>query len=309
MNNSETKNELLQRVMSLNIEHLRYREIWTELDSLRPETDMDRELFTPRHLFLYGESGVGKSTLLRKYAAANPGYVDVDEYGTEYDIRPVVYTDLPQPFTISEFYQHIVRALGAPQLAGVRVGDVKRQALSLIEQQRVEMLILDEMDYILTSRSVKPIEAMEAIKSLTNIGNISVVCAGTTATKQLSEINFQYFRRFPAVKLLRFDKCDDEFCDLLTQIEAYINPPEPLGLGDSGLHFPELLFRMSQGVLGSLTPVLQRAYRIMLSEHELKDLADHGLFVSALLAAKKYVSGESEEKFLELLNKAEMYEA
>lgn len=309
MTNTDAKNALLQRVMSLNIEHLRYREIWTELDSLRPEKDMDRELFTPRHLFLYGESGVGKSTLLRRYVAANPGCVDVDEDGTEYDIRPIVYTDLPQPFTMSEFYQQIVRALGAPQLAGVRVGDVKRQALSLIEQQRVEMLILDEMDYILTSRSVKPIEAMEAIKSLTNIGNISVVCSGTTATKQLSEINFQYFRRFPAVKLPRFDKCDEEFCDLLTKIEKHINPPEPLGLGDSSLHFPELLFQMSQGVLGSLTPVLQRAYRIMLSEHEFADIADHELFVSALLAAKKYVSGESEEKFLELLNKAETYEA
>lgn len=54
MNNTEAKNTLRQRVMSLNIEHLRYREIWTELDSLRPEKDMDCELYTPRHLFLYG---------------------------------------------------------------------------------------------------------------------------------------------------------------------------------------------------------------------------------------------------------------
>ena len=47
----------------------------------------------------------------------------------------------------------------------------------------------------------------------------------------------------------------------------------------------------------------------MLSEHELEEQSDPELFVSALLAAKKYVSGESEEKFLELLNKAETYEA
>lgn len=61
--------------------------------------------------------------------------------------------------------------------------------------------------------------------------------------------------------------------------------------------------------MGSLTPVLQRAYTILLNEHELEDLADHGLFVSALLTAKKYVLGESEEKFLILLNKAETYES
>ena len=75
------------------------------------------------------------------------------------------------------------------------------------------------------------------------------------------------------------------------------------------MHFPELLYQMSQGVLGLLTPVLQWAYRIMLCEHELEELSDPELFVSALLVAKKYLSGESEEKFLELLNKAETYGA
>lgn len=304
----EVKNELLKRVKSLNIEHLRYQELWAELDSLRFDKNTSPEQHAPRHLFLVGESGVGKSTLLRKYAAANPGYVHIDEEGTEYDIRPVVYTDMPQPFTMNEFYQQIVRALGAPQLKGVRVGDVKRQALSLIEQQEVEILILDEMDYILTSRSVKPIEAMEAIKSLTNIGNISVVCSGTTATKKLSEINFQYFRRFPSVKLPRFTECDDNFCDLLTNIEMYIAPPEPLGLGNTNMHFPQLLHQMSQGVMGSLIPVLQRAYSIMVTEHKLEELSDPEHFVNALLAARKYVLGDSQENFFKLLNKSEAYE-
>lgn len=308
MNNDEAKKELLKRVRSLNIEHLRYREIWSELDSLRPEEDMHGELFSPRHLFLYGESGVGKSTLLRKYAKRNPGYVDVDEDGTEYDIRPVVYTDLPQPFTMYEFYHQIVNALGAPQAAGTKVGDVKQQAVELIGQQRVEMLILDEMDFILTSRSAKPIEAMEAIKNLTNIGNISVVCAGTTAAKQLTEINFQYYSRFPSIQLPRFVECDKRFCDLLAKIEEHLDLPNPLGLGDLDVHYPELLHRMSQGVLRPLIHILQRAFTIMLNEHELDDLDDHELFVNALLTAKKYVLGESEEKFLELLNKAETYE-
>ncbi|QQE78385.1 TniB family NTP-binding protein [Alicyclobacillus sp. SO9] len=311
MNDVEAKAALLQRVKILNIAHPRYREIWDELDSLRPEQGTDRDMITPRHLFIYGESGVGKSTLLRKYVKAkeNIGYVDVDEEGTQYDIRPVVYTDLPEPFTKYEFYHQIVKALGAPQPGGSKIGDVKQQALKLIEQQRVEMVILDEMDYILTSRSVKQIEAMEAIKSLTNLGNISVVCAGTPAAKQLTEINFQYYSRFPAIPLPRFHDCDGGFCALLEHIEEHLGLPVTLGLGDRELHYPQLLHKMSQGVLRPLVQVLQRAFTIMLKKYDLDDLANHELFVDVLLSARKYVLGEDEDKFLELLNRSENYES
>lgn len=305
MTNTDIKDALLARVLSLNIEHLRYREIWSELDSLRPIPGIDH---TPRHLFLYGESGVGKSTLVRKYWEAHPGYVDVDEDGTEYDICPVVYTDLPQPYTMSAFYQQIVRALGAPQMAGAKIELVKTQAMSLIEQQRVEMLILDEMDFILTSHSVSHRAAMEAIKSLTNRRKFSVVCVGTSATKKLTEINFQYFSRFPAIKLPRFVECDGQFCDLLKEVEEHLALPTPLGLGDLTVGYPQLLHKMCLGILRPLINILQRAFIVMLNEHDLEDLDNHELFVKTLLSARKYVLGESEEKFQELLNKAEAYE-
>jgi Bacterial TniB protein len=242
--------------------------------------------------------------MVKKYAQTNPPYTHIDEDGTEIDIKPVVYTE-SDPFTILEFYQTIVRALGAPQFAGVRVGDVKRQAFTLLEELRVEMLILDETNYIMGSRFVKKNEAMEAIKHVSNQGNVSVVLVGTPDTRELTKIHFQYIRRFPPVKLHRFDRCDDMFCELLDNIEKHIAPPEPIGLGNRRTGLPQVLHAMSGGLLGALTPILQTTYRKMLQTYDLDDLGDAEKFIGMLEVAQRTILGDYEVEFMKMLEKSE----
>lgn len=62
-----------------------------------------------------------------------------------------------------------------------------------------------------------------------------------------------------------------------------------MGLGDTETFLPQLLYQMSQGVLGSLIPLLLRAYRIMLTDHELDKLSEPELFVNTLLAKEIYI--------------------
>jgi hypothetical protein len=304
MNLSE-KDLLLKRINELNIEHPRYKEIHEMLDSLRPNRGLGDYDYTPRHLLITGDSGVGKSRLVKKYAEANPGHTQVDEEGTEYEIKPVVFAEMPEPFTRAEFYQTIIRALGAPQIPGVRIGDVKRQAFTLIQQQQVEMLIFDEVNYILGSRFVKNEEAMEAIKHVSNIGNVCVVLVGTPESKALAEINFQYFRRFPKVELRRFNYCDEGFCQFLTEIEQFIAPPKPIRIGDQTLIIPQVLHRMSQGILGVLTPILQQTYQKILQRHEPEAMGDIKLFLDVLKEVQAMILGDDEKGFMKQLQKSE----
>jgi superfamily II DNA/RNA helicase len=161
-------------------------------------------------------------------------------------------------------YQSIVKALGAPQLSvGARIGDVKRQAFELIKTQEVEILVLDEMDYILSTKYVKHNQAMDAIKHVGNNANISLVCMGTTDTEELQSLNFQYFRRFPITRLERFIGCNDEFITFLSNIEKQLEPPEPIGLGNKETILPLLLHEMSMGIVGIITPTIQEAYRLL----------------------------------------------
>lgn len=180
---NENKTEILtsfaERVANLNILHPRVQEIWLLLDSIRHHNSFQGGKNSPRHRFIMGLSGVGKTQMVRRYAEKCEGYTHTDEDGTERDIRPVLYVNLPDPFTIMEFYQSIVYSLDAPQIPGrPSIGDVKRQVFTLLKQQNVEMVILDEMDHILATRYIKAEEAMSAIKHLSNHGEYPLYVLG-----------------------------------------------------------------------------------------------------------------------------------
>lgn len=259
---------------------------------------------SPRHLFIVGESGVGKSKMVQKYTQKYPGYVHKDSDGTEYDIKPVVYLELPDPFTILEFYQSIISALGAPIVSSrSSIGDVKRQAFKLIEKQQVEMLIFDEMDYILTTRYVKHMEAMEAMKHIANNGNISMVCVGTPNAEVLQRLNFQYFRRYPITRFERFKECDDEFCEFLKRIEEEIGAPISIELSNKDKFIPQLLHFMSKGLVGILTPVIQEAYRLQgVFEVGFSDFNRLKLTVNSLKEAYQNIVGDiTDEDFRTML--------
>jgi hypothetical protein len=257
-------------------------------------------------MFIIGDSGVGKSQMLKKYASEYPGYTRIDEDGTEYDIKPVVFMELPDPFTILEFYQSIVKALGAPQLLGrPTIGEVKRQTFELIKTQEVEILLLDEMNYILSTKYIKPGQAMEAIKHVGNTANISLACIGTPETQQLQSLNFQYFRRFPITRLERFTECNDEFCSFLSGIEDYLKPPKPIGLGDKETFLPQLLHEISKGIVGIITPTIQEAYRLLgVSGESIYDYQKAALTIPALREAYQNIVGDlNMDDFKTILNR------
>lgn len=303
--NSESR-EFAERVSQLSIDHPKIKRIWDMFDSIRAHRKLGGNIYSPRHMFIIGDSGVGKSQMAKKYAALYPGYTRIDGDGTEYDIRPVVFMELPDPFTILEFYQSIVKALGAPELVGrPTIGEVKRQAFELIKSQEVEVLLLDEMDYILSSKYVKREQAMEAIKHVGNTANISLVCIGTPDAEPLQSLNFQYFRRFPITRLERFTECDDEFCSFLSSIEEYLKPPKPIGLGDKVTFLPQLLHESSKGLVGIITPTIQEAYRLLgVFEDDLFDYSKDVLTPPILIQAyKKIVGDQKVEDFERKLKK------
>ncbi|OPH56196.1 hypothetical protein BC351_28935 [Paenibacillus ferrarius] len=254
------------RVANLNVSHPKIDQIWSMLDSIRTQNKykVAATKYGQRHISVIGPSGVGKSQMALRYTSNNEGFTEVSEDGMEeIDIRPVVYMELPDPFTIKELYQNISYALGFPEIPKrITIGEAQRQAFHLLDKQKVEVLILDELDYILTS-NVPHKAAMNAIKKVANKANITLVLQGTPEAECLLKINFQNFRRYPKLLMSRFNECDEEWCELLRTIEDHLDPPTKLGFGDVNTLLPVILHRMSNGLLGILTPVLQEFYSIL----------------------------------------------
>lgn len=257
---------LAHRVANLNVSYPKIEQVWHVLDSIRTQNKYKEGTtnYGKRHISVIGPSGVGKSQGLLKYEELNKGITEISaDKSTEVDTMPVVYVELPDPFTIKELYQHISHALGFPELPQrISIGDAQRQAFHLLREQKVEVLILDELDYILSS-NVTYKAAMNAIKKIANKANITLVLAGTPEAEELLKINFQNYRRYPKMYINRFEKCDEEWCRLLEKMEESLALQYSIGLGDPQTKLPQILHSMSFGLLGILTPILQEMYSLL----------------------------------------------
>lgn len=282
-----------ERVANIHIKYPRIQRIYDVLSSMRCLGTFNNRNESQSNLFIIGQSGVGKTRMIKRYAEMNKGFVKIED-GIEYDIKPVVYLELPDPFTLLELYQAIIKALGAPIIMyRPSIGDAKRHAFTLLEKQQVEMLIFDEMDYILSSRYIKPQEAMEAIKHIGNVASASLVCVGTPQVDELRKLNFQYFRRFPKIELERFKELNDEFCTFLNNIEKQIDPMEEIGLGDMETNLPQVFFAMSKGVVSIITRTIQEAYRLLgVFNKDFDDISKAKLSIDFIYAAYKNIVGD-----------------
>lgn len=256
------------RIKKLFIEHDEVKRIWDRLDSMRVYIELDEfddedEEIDPRHLFITGLSGVGKSQIGKRYAKSVARYTEVTE-DEETDIMPVIYVKLPYPFTQLDFYKKILKALGTENLRkDARVNMVKDRVLYLLKKQKVQMIIFDEMNFIMRTKNFNNQTAMEMFKDLTNEHQVSIVCMGTPQIEELHVMEDEYVRRFGRDHLNRFETCDESFCNLLKEIEEAIQPPIPMGWHEEATGLPGLLHFYCQGRIGYLHLIVKEAYRLL----------------------------------------------
>jgi hypothetical protein len=299
---------LAYRVANINVSYPKIEQVWSVLDSIRTQNKHKEGTakYGKRHISVIGPSGVGKSQALLKYEELNRGGTTISENESkEVDIKPVVYMELPDPFTIKELYQQISYALGFPELLRrISIGDAQRQAFHLLKEQGVEILILDELDYVLTS-NVSYKAAMNAIKKIANKANITLVLSGTPEVEDLLKINFQNYRRYPKLYINRFEKCDEDWCRLLERMEESLGLANPIGLGDPMTKLPQILHSMSFGLLGILTPVLQEMYSLLgVFDGDHKEIIFTSETIEVLKRAYQNINGDlPREEFTTMLEK------
>ncbi|MCK6078373.1 TniB family NTP-binding protein [Paenibacillus silvae] len=261
--------EFQDRVINLYIEHPEVKQIWKSLDSKRMWRSRGIDNFnSPHHMFLMGKSRVEKTQAVKRYAEQSVKQSGrtfyYDEEGSKIKIIPVVYAEIPDRFTPKEFYNNIIEGLGAIKLYGrVEVGQLKDRALYLLKKHRTEMLVLDELNYLLPYANKTKAQAMELVKGLANKAGVCLICVGTPEIEVLRTMNEQFIGRYPPRTIPRFEECDDSFISLLNKIELELGLEKPIGLADSALGYPLVLHKLSLGFIGWLVPMLQNAMDII----------------------------------------------
>jgi hypothetical protein len=146
--------------------------------------------------------------------------------------------------------------LKAPAMRGTpRVYELEKRAFELLKRQRVELLIIDEMDYLLASTYVNKKQAMEQIKKVANMAEVCLVCVGTPVIEELRTLNDQHVGRYAPTDIPWFKDCDDNYFALLEDIEKQLASEIPIGLANKESALPYMLHELSGGLIGWLKPI------------------------------------------------------
>lgn len=149
-------------------------------------------LAEPVHLMLLGESGTGKSTLLRYFLRQHPP-VEHPEF-TEV---PVLYAEIPSKTTVRALAGLLLRNMGSEFWD--KGDEVARtfQLTTLLKACKTRLIVLDEVNHLVDRGGVKThYHVADWIKQLGQPGGPAVVLAGTPRAQVLLETNLQLRTRF-----------------------------------------------------------------------------------------------------------------
>ncbi len=219
------------------------------------------------HLMLVGESGVGKSTLLSRYAAEHPP-IEHEEF-TEVPVLYVVLGPSPTPKTLAHT---ILRVLGDPKWNTGREVELTARLVFLIKQCRVRLVIVDEANHLIDRGGEKTLHtAADWIKRLVDATQVSFVLAGVPRITRLLDTNDQLRERFREV--LRIDRlsvasesAEFEFRNVLVTFKRYLQDLPAIDI--SGIAITRLFAFATDGRLRDIRRLLVRAVELAYAQSD-----------------------------------------
>ena len=228
---------------------------------------LDRMLRTPpsdrpRNLLVFGESNVGKSTILKRWAktvndrAAVAAQAGDPEVLGDWAVLPVVRAQTPPKGDEGRLYDNLLRAMGYPLPISYSPSAKCQTLLKLLANNQTKIVMLDEFHNALSGRFDQRLHFNVVIKNLTNEAGIPLVVAGTENVELVFRKEDQLYRRFSRVELKAW-RDNEDWRKLLRSFERLVPLKHPSFLAESRM--ATTLYEVASGRIGDLSDVLREA--------------------------------------------------
>ena len=207
------------------------------------------------NLLLYGETNNGKTTIVRHYASMKGSFENEETGAIEF---PVLYMQMPPSPEESRFYDSLLNILMAPYRQRDSISRKQSQAITIMRNLGVKLLIIDEFHHLLVGRIDKQRLFLQSMKYLGNELRIPIVAVGTEDALRAIRVVPQISNRFQQIELPKW-KSNTSFKRLLMSFEMLLPLKEK-----SLLHIKPMypkLHSMCEGNLGELFTLLKQAAR------------------------------------------------
>ena len=186
-------------------------------------------------LLIYGDTGMGKTKILRKFLRDHPPRFNGESGMTS---APIAAMQMPAEPLESDFYSELLSALQAPPPIDARTHRLKETCRALLKSLGVRMLIIDEVHALLAGSFRQQRIFLNAIRFLANDLRAPLVCAGTDLACQALLTDPQLAERFEAFHLDHW-KNDRRLAELLISLAGVLPLRRP-----SALHTAEVRRRV-----------------------------------------------------------------
>jgi hypothetical protein len=177
-------------------------------------------------LLIYGDTGMGKTKIIRKFLRDHPAAFDK---ATGVTTMPVVAMQMPAEPIERDIYGELLVSLG---MSGRIDGATHRQkelCRGLLRSMGARMLIIDEVHAMLAGSFRQQRIFLNAIRFLANDLKAPLVCAGTDLARQALLTDPQLAERFEALHLRRWTD-DRLLAQLLSSLCALLPLRRPSAL-------------------------------------------------------------------------------
>jgi energy-coupling factor transporter ATP-binding protein EcfA2 len=250
------------------IQHPRFQELHARITECLEATADDGE---PQCLCLIGETGVGKTTLVRSYAAAFPRYET--RLGTR---TPILYLETPHPITVKGMTSALLHALGDPRAFKGTQAEMNARLQSYLADCGTRLVILDDFHHLIDKQTNRILrDVSEWLKVLIkNTGIVYLVVGIEGEVERILTANLQLSRLFVRERLRPFpwQPGNPETISDFARLISYVQTTLSVSLAETE-SLPVLLFRIHQataGVMSHIMNLFRQANRIQRRQGDVK---------------------------------------
>ncbi|MGF1711465.1 TniB family NTP-binding protein [Vibrio kagoshimensis] len=224
------------------------------MDRCRELSDFESE---PTCMMVFGASGVGKTTVIKKYLSQNKR--DSEARG---DVVPVLHIELPDNAKPVDAARELLLEMGDPlALYETDLARLTKRLTDLIPVIGVKLIIIDEFQHLVEEKSNRVLTQVgNWLKMILNRTKCPIVLFGMPYSKVVLKANSQLHGRFSIQFELRpFSYQDGEgvFKTFLEHLDKALPFEKEVGLAEQDLQ--KKLYAFSQGNMRSLRNLIYHA--------------------------------------------------
>lgn len=204
-------------------------------------------------LLIYGDTGMGKTKIVRKFERAHAATFSQSTGVTN---RPVVVAQVPSEPVERDLYRELLASLQAPALIGGTLAREKDICRSLLRTVGARMIVLDEVNGMLAGTYRQQRIFLNALRFLANDLRVPLVCAGTDLARQALLTDAQLAERFEAFHLKPW-RNDHAFARLLKSLAGILPLRAPSDLESAAVR--ERIHRLTSGVTARIFRLIETA--------------------------------------------------